>query len=136
LLFFLSPQPPEFYFYRVPGIPDFLRLFLCLLPRTGLGADPPILAGALALVYEQSFWAATFSPAAAAVPVFAVCTMANDDRYSLCAKRNRGRIESNPGLANLAFHLGNTPKGLIPASGSKNRRVCQKYAKFLRRVLN
>jgi len=57
--------------------------------------------------------------------------MANDYRNSLWAKRNRGWIKSNPGFGPLAFHPGNTPEALIPASGSKIRRVCQKYANFL-----
>ena len=47
--FFLRPEALKFSFLRVPGIPEFLRPFLCLFPRTSLGADSAMLAWAVAL---------------------------------------------------------------------------------------
>jgi hypothetical protein len=44
LLLFLRPQALEFSFFRVPGVPQFLRPFLRLFPGTGLGAHTTIFA--------------------------------------------------------------------------------------------
>jgi len=104
--------------------------------RSGLRSFPAPRCAEPASPGKVQLPAASTSCSPSPTPSSAAPGRASARHVSVRAKRNRGWNESNPGFGLLASHLGNTPKALIPASGSKKRRVCQKYARFLRRAPN